>query len=266
MIVSQYRRVFLRLCVLCILAAGLWYFSDRTPTRYAAQDYSQAVQYLPIAVKQLPQINGIPAVELKCENAELPAPNKIESFPCEVINNTSKRISALSVAYSIAAEKEGKVTAHDEMLTFETYLHPDLREERKDNLIPPGGERPIRPLPISIDDATVKAISMQVDYVEFEGNTSSGPNKAGSRVIAGIREGAAKYRNWLLGRYVSGGKSINEMTSLIRDDSIGEGEPGIENENQRQGAIMYRNYLVRLYEKSGAESLAQFLERTSRTK
>jgi hypothetical protein len=266
MIGSQYRNVFFRLCVQSTLAAGLWYFSGRASTQQSTQGDTQAVQYLPISVQQLPSANGVVAVELKCENAELLGPNKVENFPCELMNNTNKRISAVSVAYSIVLEKDGQVSSHDEVLTLETFVHPDIREERKDNLIPPRGERPIRPLPISFDDAIVKGVSMQVDYVEFEDTSSLGPNKAGSRIISGLRSGAAKYRNWLLRQYSSSGKSTAVITSLIQDDSIPEGELGIDNENQRQGVIMYRNYLRRSYEAKGAESVAKFLERKSQPK
>lgn len=266
MIVSQYRNIFLRLCVLATFAVGLWYFSGKASTRPSVQDGTQAVQYLPIEVKQLPTTDSMGAVELNCGNAELSAPNKIESLPCELVNNTNKRISAVSVAYSIVVEKDGEVSSHDEALTYETFVHPDIREERKDNLIPPKGTRPIRPLPTSFDDAVVKAVSMQIDYVEFEDASSEGPDKVGSRTISALRKGAAKYREWLLRQYSSRGKSIEAMTSLIQDESIPEGELGIENDRQRQGAVMYRNYLRRSYEAKGAEKLAKFLARKSQPK
>jgi hypothetical protein len=266
MLDQQDRKFFLRLCALAVLAAGLWYFSGKSSGRNFAQDHTQAATTLPITTRQLPPTNGTVSVELKCGHAELSAPNAVEKFPCTIINNTNKRISAVAVTYSISLEKDGKVSSHDEVLTLETFVHSDIREERKDNLIPPGGERPVRPLPVSFDDALIKAVSMQVDYVEFEDASSTGPDKAGSRIIAGIREGAAKYRKWLLGRYGRSGKSIDAMTALIQDDAIPEGELGIENENQRQGAFMYRNYLLRTSETKGVESLARFLERKSRPK
>ena len=254
---SQNLKTVLRLCILSVLTISLWYFSGKAST----QNHAQAGVQIPISTVQLSPTNGTVAVELKCANAELSAPNKIEEFPCEVINNTNKRISAVAVTYTITLVKDGVTTAHTEALTLDTFIHPDLREERKDNLIPPRGERPFRPLPTSFDDAVVKAISMRVDYVEFEDNSSLGPNRAGSRIITGIRGGAAKYRNWLVEKYIVSGKSINVITSLIQDDEIPESELGIENDDQRQGAIIYRNYLRRSYESKGVDGLAEFLER-----
>jgi hypothetical protein len=254
---SRDRKIFTRVCALGALSACLWHFSGNASTRNRAQ----AGRQIPISTQQLPPTNGKAAVELKCGDAELSAPNKIENFPCSVVNNTSKRISAMSVAYSITVEDGGGESSHTEALTLDTFIHPDLREERKDNLIPPGAERPFRPLPTSFDDAVVKAISMQVDYVEFEDGSSLGPNESGSRIIDGIREGAAKYRNWLMGKYNSSGKSAGAMTSLIQDDPLPEDELGIKSAAQEQGAVIYRNFLRDSYGAKGLEHLSKFLER-----
>ena len=254
---SQDRKIFTRLCALGVLCACLWHFSGKASTQNRAQAGSQ----IPISTQQLPTTNGKVAVELKCGDAELSAPDKIENFPCSVVNNTNKRISAMSVAYSITVEDGGGESSHTEALTLDTFIHPDLREERKDNLIKPRAERPFRPLPTSFGDAVVKAISMHVDYVEFEDNSSLGPNESGSRIIGDIREGAAKYSTWLMGKYNSSGKSVSAMTSLIQDDPLPEGELGIKSAAQEQGAVIYRNFLRDSYETKGLEHLAKFLER-----
>jgi hypothetical protein len=254
---SQNRRIFSRLCAFGVLSTCLWYFSGKASTR----NYAQTGRQIPISTQQLPPTNGKVAVELKCGDAELSAPNEIEKFPCSVVNNTNKRISAMSVAYSITVEDGGGESSHTEALTLDTFIHPDLREERKDNLIQPRAECPFRPLPTSFDDAVVKAISMHVDYVEFEDGSSLGPNESGSRIVEGIREGAAKYRNWLMGKYNSSGKSAGAMTSLIQDDPLPEDELGIKSAAQEQGAVIYRNFLRNSYETKGLEQLAKFLER-----
>lgn len=254
---SQNRKIFSRLCAFGVLSTCLWYFSGKASTR----NYAQTVRQIPISTQQLPPTDGKVAVELKCGDAELSAPNEIEKFPCTVVNNTNKRISAMSVAYSITVEDGRGESSHTEALTLDTFIHPDLREERKDNLIPPRAERPFQPLPTSFDDAAVKAISMHVDYVEFEDHSSLGPNEAGSRIIGDIREGAAKYRNWLMEKYNGSGRSVSAMTSLIQGGPLPEGELGIKSAAEEQGAVIYRNFLRGSYETKGLGHLAKFLER-----
>jgi hypothetical protein len=194
------------------------------------------------------------------QNVELSAPNTIESLPCVIKNSTNKYITAAAIAISITTEKQGRLSADLGFLTIETFLHPDFREEYRNNLIPPGGESPVEDLPSSYDDAVVKGVTMWVDYVEFEDKTTQGPDRAGSRIIANIREGAAKYKEWLIQKYNQSGRSIDAIVPLLEQSQPLPEELGIQNGNQQEGARFYRSYALKTYETKGAAGLIKYLK------
>lgn len=218
---------------------------------------------LPIVARQLPSGKGVIPVELRCGNAELSAPNAIEKLPCVIKNNTDKYISAATVTISITLEEKGRTYSGSSFLTFDTFIHPDFREEHKNNLIAPKEEYSLQSLSESYDDAIVKGVIAQVDYVEFADNTALGSNQAGSRIIANIRAGAAKYRDWLVEKYNRSGKSMNAIAPLLEKDQPLAEELGIQNGDQQQGAIIYRNFARKTYEAKGTEGLSKYLKQTS---
>ena len=235
-----------------------------TTTTFKAQNNQHAARsddkQMPVATKQLPPDNGLTAVELKCGNAELPAPNTIQKVRCGIKNNTNKFISAVTVVVSMDIEKEGITSSDASFLTAETLVHPDMR---RNNLIPPGGEKLVRDFPTSYEeDVVIRGVTAWIDYVEFEDNTTLGLNKAGSRIVTDIRAGAAKYKDWLGKKFTQRGASINAINSLLETPLAPE-EMGIQNGDQEQGAMIYRNYARKTYSAEGAEGLVKRLKLAS---
>ncbi|HKQ99329.1 MAG TPA: hypothetical protein VJT09_01575 [Pyrinomonadaceae bacterium] len=221
--------------------------------------------YLPITAHQLPPENGVVPVELKCEKAELSTPNTIKKLSCVIKNNATKYIAAVTLNIFVTLEKEGKTSTDSSFLTIDTFVHPDFRGEHENNLIPPKGERPFQDLPTTYDGAVIKGLAVSVDYVEFKDNSTAGPNRSGSRIIIDIREGAAKYKRWLVQKYHQGGKSINAILPLLEKDQPIPYESGIQNGDQQQGAIFYRNYARKTYQAKGAGGLTKHLEHSNTT-
>jgi hypothetical protein len=218
---------------------------------------------LPIVTHQLSSENGVILVELKCENAELSTPSALKKLSCVIKNNTNKYIAASTMNISVILEREGKTSTDSSFLTIDTFVHPDFRSEHGNNLIPPKGERPFQDLPTSYDNAVIKGVAISVDYVEFGDNSMAGPNRSGSRIITDIREGAAKYKQWLIQKYNQNGKAINAIVPLLENDQPIPYESGIQNGDQQQGAKFYRNYARKTYRTKGAEGLIKHLEQTS---
>lgn len=213
-----------------------------------------------VQVRQLRQVNNVIPVELKCDSAELSAPNSIEKLPCLLANNTSRHISAAVIAFSVLVEKDGKAVPDTNVLTVETYLHPDFSEEHRNNTIPPGGNSSVRPLPFSYDDAVIRGVTVWADYIEFNDGTTLGPNQAGARMVADIRSGASKYKNWLAQKYDQSGKSMNTIVMLL-EDQLNPNDVGITNGDQEQGAILYRKYALHAYRTRGAEALSNYFKK-----
>jgi hypothetical protein len=262
---SPNHKTLLRFCILCAIATCLWFFSSQATSKtIQSQDATQFEKHIPVTTNQLEPDNSVIPVELKCEAAELSAPNTLEKLSCLIRNNTNKYITAATMNISITLEKEGKPSIDSSFLTIETFVHPDFREEHKNNLIPPGGERHIEDIQTSYDNAVVKGVTVRIDYVEFADDAARlGPNHAGSRIISNIREGAAKYKDWLIQKYIQSGRSINSITILLEKGQLPLDELGIKNGDQQQGVVFYRNYARKTYETKGAEGLIKYLKQTS---
>jgi hypothetical protein len=218
---------------------------------------------IPVVSKQLPAENGVTPVELQCENAELSAPNSLEKLVCIIRNNTNKSISAGAIYTSFTLEKSGEVFVSSSYGTFDTFLHPDFREEHQNNLILPRGESRHEDLPVSYDHGIViKAVTMGIDYIEFADHTSLGTNQAGSRIIADTREGAVKYKNWLAQKYEQSGGSLDAIVPLLEQNQSLPQELAFQTAPEEHGARMYRNFALRTYKTKGAEGLVKHLKHT----
>lgn len=214
---------------------------------------------LPVIAKQLPAENGVIPVELQCGKAQLTAPSELKTFSCVVKNNTNKNIIALSAAYTVIFENNGKEYPDTGFLTIETFIHPDFYKAHIHKAIPPGGERVLQPAgPTDYEANVIKGVKLEIDYVEFEDKTTLGPNENGSRIITGIREGAAKYKEWLVQKYIENGRSISAVVSLLQASDV-PNEFGFKDTNHRQGVKIYRNHIRDVYKAHGAAELEKYL-------
>ncbi|HLL16077.1 MAG TPA: hypothetical protein VK388_13520 [Pyrinomonadaceae bacterium] len=214
---------------------------------------------VPVTANQLSAEKNIIPVELRCKSTQLLKGDTIEKIPCVVVNNTNKYITAATINSSIIVEVEGKTSGDSDFLSLDPLAHPDFRAERKDYLIAPGGEIPVPFLATSYDSGVIKGVLVQVDYVEFADKTMLGPNLAGSRIIADVRDGAAKYKNWLAEKYHRSGKSMSAITPLLeKGQPLPEEIESLSN-HQQEGAIIYRNYARKTFETKGAEGLVKHL-------
>lgn len=228
-----------------------------------AQDNRESQQRerleVPVTANQLPAEKNIIPVELRCVHAQLQAADTIEKIPCVVVNNTNKYIAAATINSSIIMEADGKTSGDSDFLSLDPLAHPDFREERKGYLIAPGGEIPLPFLATSYDNSVIKGVLVQIDYVEFVDKTTLGPNRAGSRIIADIREGAARYKIWLAEKYDRSDKSTRAINALLEKDQPLPQEIETLNSHQQEGAIIYRNYARKTFQTKGAEGLIKRL-------
>lgn len=223
---------------------------------------SNQVKEIPITVKQLESQNGIIPVELRCDDVKLNVPNKLENISCRATNNTDKNIFAVVVTILITFEQQGQKSLDSSNLAIEKNLHPDYLEEHKDTVIHPGEQAFIQTNPTTYDDdAVVKEILMQIDYVEFKDTTTLGNDRFGSKLLKEVREGAAKYKNWLAKKYEESGKSETRMVNLLQKN-----QPIPEELNLKgrfwEGAFQYRNFLRRSYEAKGREIFNKYLTKS----
>jgi hypothetical protein len=205
-------------------------------------------------------VDGSVSVELRCSEAELSSPNSIEKLTCVIKNNTDRFITAGTLAVTIVLEeKNGKELDQKSYDTFDTFVHPDFRHDHPNNRIGPGAEYTIYEMPSGYSDVVIKSIAATIDYIDFGDNRPSGFNSKGSQIVADIREGASRYKTWLISKYKQNGKSVDEVSKVL-NENLSSREIGLQNSNQESGADMFRKYLLRDFKEKGSEPLKKRLD------
>lgn len=215
-----------------------------------------ADRQLSVKVTQLQTEGGGAPVELWCAAASVSAPNTLNNFPCVLNNHTDKDIVAVNVAYSTVFEYAGKEYKDTRYHTLLFSIHPDFTDEGKS--VHPGGTIDIKPAAALTYDqnSVIKGMEVYIDYVEFKDGTGLGPNENGARYIKDFRDGASKYKDWLVEKYKR--KSIDAvLQSLQSNDPV----TGVEfdNSHQEQGAKFYQRRLRKVYEARGRAEVQKYL-------
>lgn len=213
-----------------------------------------------IVVEQLPQLNGIIPAEMRCGIAHLTASGALGNFSCVLINNSDKNILAANLTYSITFEFDGKESTDTRMHTIETLIHPDFFEISR--MIRPRGQSIIEPPgPTSYTNSIIKSMEIKVDYVEFEDKTTLGSNEKAAQLIANIRRGAAKYKHWLVKKYLEGDRSVENIMPFLDKDGPLPNEITFDDANQERGAKAYRKRFQDDHNTHGAERVRKYLNK-----
>jgi hypothetical protein len=210
-------------------------------------------------VNQVPAKDGPIPLEILRPVLSSTAPNQIEDVSYVLRNNTSKGISAVVVKKSITYEEGGVPYTNSAYGTLDYALHPDIGGAK---LFAPGNETPMDsagPLRFD-DDVVVKEIRLQVDYVLFDDNTALGSGGQGEKNIGLMREGARKYKEWLVQRYNQSGKSLATILPLLQGRSAQE-ELGLTDINQSLGADRYRLHLLKTLQTRGPADVEKYVKR-----
>jgi hypothetical protein len=249
----------LRLCsrilILLILVAGLWLVSLRPCATQSGRSM------LPVSVQDLPSDTNISPVTLRCDNARLSAPNQIEKLSCVLKNNTDRPIVAGTIVVNVMVEQNGAIETISNYDSFDRLLHPDVHSERAPNFIPPQGEYVMDQLPTSYAGAVVKEISESIDYIEFAKGPPIGPNVAGSRIINDVRQGAAKYKAWLVREYHRKGESAQAILEILNNGNVvAQPDLDLQDSDQNTGANLFRKFLLRTYASKGEAELVKHIK------
>lgn len=243
------------------LAVGITVVVIATLKARADQSAEPFDKQIPVAVEQLTQAGGVLPVEVRCGGARLTAPGTLESFSCMAINNTGKDIVSLAAYYTVVTEKRGEgESLNTNLLTVDSLVHPDIRRGRGLKPIRPGAVHPLQPPgPTTYEGETIVRIELGIDYVEFEDDSSLGADKHGSKAMKAVREGAARYKSWLVKKYqlnrrdAAGLAGVVEETALPAELQLGRGD-------LIEGAHMYRRFLLGVYEQQGGAEFKKYLD------
>lgn len=243
-------RIVVRFGVLVLLCSALWGFSGRGKT------IQQGEVFRPVVIgRQLEPVGGVIPAEIKCGLARLSAANELAGFDCKLKNNTIKNITAAAFIESLVV-REPTGNEHLESVNsgFDTLISPDLVATSK--AISPGEEISLGPPgPRSFPGATITEVRIAIDFVEFDDNTTMGPNEAGSRMIRDMRQGAAKYKEWIVRKFNDNGAVLTAIIPLLQKDQSLPGELNFASEQEETGARLYRNRLDKVYRSRGYSEL-----------
>jgi hypothetical protein len=235
---SQLIRMLTRLCMLTVLSASLWQLSGRA-NYVRTQNSSTPQNPILITTAQLPSADGVVPIELQCQTEDYPKPTKGKALRCVLKNNTSNPISAVSLTYSMEFEGNGQKSTDGGSVTMDALIHHDFRDSNFSKFILPGAERAIVSRRLIEEPMSDIKIVVGIDYVEFDNGMTLGPDSNGSRLVNQIREGAAKYKEWLKGNYLARGKSMAAVKSLLEQTTSVATDLGIDGELE-VGAEAYR--------------------------
>lgn len=221
------------------------------------------IRTLPTTViRQLEPEGLVSPVELQRSSARLSAENQLEEYSCIVRNNTGKTVAAFSLAWAIIIEVAGKESSVRELQVMDSLIDLDVPDGRKSGAVAPRAEFIAEAGPTYFEsNASVKRVGVSIDYVVFEDGTNVGPNMNGSssRQIALVRDGASKYKEWLVQTYAKSGRSLNGVLQQLRSESIPD-ELNLIGGEMKQGAYVYRTRMLELYNLGGAAAIEKKLQ------
>lgn len=211
---------------------------------------------VPVVVKPFRAAKGGITADLRCDTPYVVPPGTLQKFSCTFKNSTNKEIVAAAVEYSIILDSDGERVTDTRVHALVTSFDKNLTGPGK--LIPPGGESIVGPPgPMFYANSVIKGIEVKVDYLEFVDNTTLADSDRGSNIIANIRAGAAKYKNWLVKKYKEAGESMDALSGLLRGDLPNATEVNLKLDEE-DGVRAYRSLLRRVLETQGAGEVEEF--------
>ncbi len=235
---SQWVKTLTRLSMLTVLGASLWQLPG-SAKYLKTQDRQNDQNPILVTATQLLSIDGVVPVSLQCQTQNYLKPTKGKALRCVLKNNFSSPITAVSLAYIIKYEANGQKSTDSGFMTMDALIHRDFHESNFSKFIQPGTESDIQSLRLIEEPMSNIKILVGIDYVEFDNGLALGPDSSGSRLVTQIREGAAKYKEWLKRNYLARGKSMAVVKSLLEQTTSVATDLGIPGELEL-GAEEYR--------------------------
>jgi hypothetical protein len=195
-----------RVLLLIVLAIGLWLSVRSGNTQVGTS-------FVPVTIRKAE--DDLAQVTLRCDNAELSAPNSIKKLSCILKNNSNRSIVAGTVTIWVSVESKGNTEVVSSYDSFDTFLQADFHNDHQMNAIPPGGEYRLDQLSTSYGDGVVKQISEAIEYIEFVEGPPIGGGSRGSQLVGEVRKGAVKYKTWLVREYRRNKMSADTIIELL---------------------------------------------------
>jgi hypothetical protein len=217
-----------------------------------------------VVANQLPVINAVIPVEIHgMKFTESTQPGEYGDLQFAVKNNSSQPLVAFVVVFAITYLQHDGIEGTAIMYrTVNQRIHPDISDIHHQQPFTTGQEKEFGPEPVRLNNDfhwEMKKITLSLDYVDFQDGTSLGPNKHGLYSVGQVREGAAKYKEWLVKRFKEGGNSIDAILPLLQSEQLPEDWPTVK-DHRLTGARLYRSHMLQAIEQHGASAVEKYFK------
>lgn len=209
-----------------------------------------------VVINEPPAKDGVIPIEIIQPSFVSSAPNKLDDLTYILKNNSDRAVLSAAVIKTITYDERGKVYADSVCLTMDSAFHPDMRGTP----FRPGTQMSMEsPGPMAFNEGVViKEITLTLEYASFDDNSAYGSGSEGERKVNAMREGARRYKSWLVQEYSRAGKSLTAIFPLIQAPYVPEGLK--LDSDQIMGADRYRLQLLSTLRKKGAAEVESYLK------
>lgn len=220
---------------------------------------SQEVISHPALTKSLVTESGEKVVEVT-EASYRTSQNVLQGGSCRVKNLSGQNITGMGLIWTVTLT-DGQTSQVQKLVDFS--LHKDIVDTQGVPPFAPYSEREIPHVEreFNAEGQSVKSVKVEVAFVTFA--DSSGVGIENSKMYQRLllrREGAEIYKKWLASIYGDDPKNINRVVEKLSGDELPADER-VKNDGVESGAAVYRQWLLQIYKKNGADSLKQILKR-----
>lgn len=221
-----------------------------------------------VVLNQMDIENGAIPVEIQRPQVDFKEQrNKIGSFSFVVHNNTYKNIIAFCLAYTVKTERNGVQSRDVAFQTVATSVVKDFHEASEPvSWMGPGSEIPVSDNGETLydEDVNVTGVEAILDYVEFEDGSILGKNTKGGSLIGKMRQGSLKYKDWLFQQYLTNGRSIEAIGTILEAKDLSN-DLELGSPEEISGAKNYRSQALKFYNLDGPRKLEKIINKTKTT-
>lgn len=248
--------------VLTILCLSLWFFSGSDGGATQGDEPQQPEIGTREALKQdLVSASGEKVLEIT-RAAYTTTVAGLDSSFVQVKNLSGRNITALGVVWTVTFT-DGKTCRIEQVVNYSP--HKDIVDAKSIRPFAPYEEKFIPRLTRDVFDEgqAIGSLKVGFSFAEFEG--SGGIGLETSEMYEGLlsqREGAKLYKRWVESGYGDNPENLGGVIGKLSGDEMPAAR-GLENEKAKQGAALYRQWLLGVLKDSGEDSLREQMHRQS---
>lgn len=182
------------------------------------------------------------------------------SSSCRVKNLSGKTITALGLVWTVTFS--GGTTWQTEQLV-DYRVHKDIADAKGGRPLTPYEEKVIPRLTKEslVEGQTIESVKAEFSFAEFE--NAGGVGTENSQMYKHLllkREGAELYRRWMENVYGGNADRIHDVVAKLSGDELPR-DKKLEDAQVRQGALVYKQWMLGVLRDQGSDSLQKLLKR-----